>query len=43
MEHFLMKSACIVSTSSAMLASVLSKAGITVLDGKILAQDMLEK
>ena len=30
MEHFLMKSACIVSTSSAMLASVLSKAGWSV-------------
>ena len=30
MEHFLMKSACIVSTSSVMLASVLSKAGWSV-------------
>ena len=30
MEHFLMKSTCIVSTSSAMLASVLSKAGWSV-------------
>ena len=30
MEHFLMNSACIVGTSSAMLASVLSKAGWSV-------------
>ena len=30
MEHFLMKSACIVSTSRAMLDSVLSKVGWSV-------------